>query len=77
MAKKNQNTKARTTKKCQCSICGQIANAQANTPHVFCKGINLEILSRMPGRFRSMTNPQRAAKAVWLEYVEPAKETAA
>lgn len=78
MAKKNQVTKSRTTKKCQCDVCGQISNAQPDTRHVFCKGMNLEILARMPGKFRGMTNPLRAAKATWKEYVEPVKaETAA
>lgn len=77
MAKKNQNTKSRTTKKCQCSVCGQIANAQEGTVHFYCKGIHLDILSRMPDNFKNLTNPGKAAKSKWLPYAEPKKEAAA
>jgi hypothetical protein len=75
MAKKNQNTKNRTTKKCQCSICGQIANATVGTAHFYCKGLPLDMLARMPGKLRNMTNPLRAEKAKWEEWIPPVKES--
>lgn len=77
MAKKNQNTKSRTTKKCQCSICGQISNAVEGTVHFYCKGIHHEILARMPDKFKGMTNPKRAAQSRWVAYVAPVVEAAA
>jgi hypothetical protein len=70
MAKKNQITKSRTTKKCRCNVCNQVANAQVGTSHVFCKGMSLDILSRLPNGFRNMTNPIQAAKAVWVSFEE-------
>ncbi len=75
MAKKGQNTKSKMTVKCQCSTCGQVANAQENTPHNFCKGIRLDILARMPPAFQSLTNPTK--KGTWRKYQEPAKVEAA
>lgn len=77
MAKKNQNTKSKSTVKCKCDTCGQIANAQEGTVHFYCKGINLEILSRMPDKFKGLTNPGKAAKSKWLRYEEPAKAAVA
>ena len=77
MAKKNQVTKARTTKKCQCSICGQVSNAVEGTRHFYCKGLPLDMLARMPDKFRNMTNPIRAEKSMWVEYVAPVKENVA
>jgi hypothetical protein len=73
MAKKSK--KSKVTVKCQCSTCGQVAHAQENTTHNFCKGIRLDILARMPAQFQNLTNPNR--KGTWLRYVEPAKVEAA
>lgn len=77
MAKKNQNTKARTTKKCQCSICGQVSNAVEGTRHFYCKGIPADMLARLPDKFKGMTNPTRAAKSMWVEWVAPKLEEVA
>lgn len=74
MAKKGQNTKSKVTVKCQCSTCGQVANAQENTPHNYCKGIHQDILARMPVAFKDLTNPQRKGK--WVRFVESKKEAA-
>lgn len=71
MAKKNQNTKSRLVVKCKCNICGQIANAQSGTAHIYCKGMPLDMLARMPDKFKNITNPQRAALAKWELYVAP------
>lgn len=77
MAKKNQTTKSRTTKKCQCNVCGQIANAQEGEVHFFCKGVHPDMVARLPDRFKGMTNPTRAARSQWVAYVAPAKVEAA
>lgn len=73
MAKKAQKTKSKSTVKCQCNTCGQIANAQEGTVHFYCKGIHQDILARMPDAYKKMTNPTKAARSKWLAYVEPAK----
>lgn len=61
MAKKSK--KSKVVVKCECSTCGQVANAQADTPHNFCKGIRLDMLARMPAQFKDLTNPNR--KGIW------------
>lgn len=75
MAKKGQNTKSRTTSKCQCSTCGQVANAQEGTEHFFCRGIHQDIIARLPDSFKDITNPSKKGK--WVKYVAPVKENAA
>ena len=69
MAKKAQKTKVKTCVKCECSICGQVAFAQANTHHVFCKGISLSIIAQLPAALKSITNPSRIEKAMWVPVV--------
>lgn len=75
MAKKNQNTKSRSTVKCQCSTCGQVANAQEGTPHHFCRGFHLDIIARMPPAFKDICNPSRKGK--WVKFQEPAQAASA
>ena len=73
MAKKAQNTKSRTTKKCQCDTCGQVSNAQEGMVHFYCKGIHADIIARLPAGFQKMTNPTKAARSKWVLFIEPAK----
>ena len=68
MAKKNQNTKSRSVEKCECSTCGQVANARPDTPHQFCKGIKLSIIAQLPAGFKDITNPNR--KGTWRVFVQ-------
>jgi hypothetical protein len=77
MAKKNVNTKSKSksTVKCQCSTCGQVANAQEGSGHFYCKGIHQDIIDRMPAKFKGITNPSK--KGTWVKHVEPQKEAAA
>jgi hypothetical protein len=75
MAKKGQHTKSKSTVKCQCSTCGQVAHAQEGSEHFYCKGIHGDIIARMPPQFKDITNPSKKGK--WVLHVEPQKDVAA
>lgn len=69
MAKKAQKTKSREVVKCICSTCRQIANAQPNSAHQFCQGIDKDIIARFPGKLRNLKNPNRMG--TWTPIEEP------
>lgn len=55
--------------KCECTICGQIANVQPDTAHVSCKGIKLSLLKQFPANVQNITIPNR--QGIWKIYQEP------
>lgn len=72
MAKKSKSTKSKSTVKCQCSRCEQVAFAQEGTVHYYCQGIDPKILAMLPPALKGITNPTR--KGTWKIYVAPLKE---
>lgn len=53
--------------KCECSVCGQVANAQPNTEHHYCRGIRL--VGPLPGLFSGLRKPDN--KGTWLPWKAP------
>lgn len=74
MAKKGIATKARVMTACVCSVCGQRSNAQVDTVHFGCTGVEPSFWEKAPklrGRF-SRPNGKGKWEAVKVEQVAAA-----
>ena len=51
-------------KKCQCTVCGQVAFVQEGTSHFYCNGIKL--VKPLPPMFKDLRHPDPARKGMWM-----------